>query len=281
MNGVNLSFLSNDTGYVLALDRSSIYKTNNGGISWDTIFAPFLYSCSEIFFTNETTGWVGGVAFDSGTGNIGAVISKTTNGGNDWFEQFNNSDIGNHTGISSLYFINADHGWATSQGYLLHTTNGGENWEEQLYDTSASNFYEGLLGVNFVDENFGWAVGKKGIILHTTNGGVTFIEEESNLTQLNSFLLSQNYPNPFNPSTTIKYEIPERGFVTLKVYDILGNEIATLVNEEKLAGSYEVEFSAKGGYASSGNAYNLPSGIYFYSLSSGNFFSTKKMILLK
>ena len=82
----------------------------------------------------------------------------------------------------------------------------------------------------------------------------------------------QNFPNPFNPSTTIYYSIPEISFVTLKVYDVLGIEITTLVNEEKPAGSYEVEFSAAGG---------LPSGVYFYLLNSGNVIETKKMILLK
>jgi len=86
-----------------------------------------------------------------------------------------------------------------------------------------------------------------------------------------SYTVSQNYPNPYNPSTTISYEIPERNIVTIKIYDVLGNEIVTLLNEEKPAGSYEVEFTAT----------NLASGVYFYSLASGNFFSTKKMILLK
>jgi hypothetical protein len=85
------------------------------------------------------------------------------------------------------------------------------------------------------------------------------------------FLLSQNYPNPFNPSTKIKYSIPQTSNVVIKVYDILGNEIETLVNEEKLAGNYSVEF----------NAANLPSGVYFYRLIAGNFTSTKKMLLLK
>jgi len=85
------------------------------------------------------------------------------------------------------------------------------------------------------------------------------------------FSLEQNYPNSFNPSTKIRYELPERSFVTIKVYDVLGEEVATLVNEEKSAGNYEVEFDAAG----------LSSGIYFYTLSTGNFLSTKKMILLR
>ncbi|MEJ2105450.1 MAG: T9SS type A sorting domain-containing protein, partial [Ignavibacteriaceae bacterium] len=91
----------------------------------------------------------------------------------------------------------------------------------------------------------------------------------------NDFLLEQNYPNPFNPSTKIRFVIASTAkqsqFVTLKVYNILGNEVATLVNEEKSAGNYEVEFDATG----------LPSGIYFYKLHAGNFVETKKMVLLQ
>jgi hypothetical protein len=85
------------------------------------------------------------------------------------------------------------------------------------------------------------------------------------------FTLEQNYPNPFNPETNIRFRIPEFGHVSLKVYDILGNEIATLVNEEKPAGSYEVDF----------NASALPSGVYFYRLEANGFSQTKKMILMK
>jgi len=85
------------------------------------------------------------------------------------------------------------------------------------------------------------------------------------------YILSQNYPNPFNPSTTIKYAIPKLSFVTIKVYDVLGSEVITLVNEEKPQGKYEVEFTAK----------NLPSGIYFYRIQTGSFNQTKKMILLR
>jgi hypothetical protein len=106
---------------------------------------------------------------------------------------------------------------------------------------------------------------------------VTNLDESEQ--KLTSFYLSQNYPNPFNPVTKIKYTIPSVTLrqaqsdilVTLKVYDILGREVATLVNEEKPAGEYEVEF----------NAANLPSGIYFYQINAGNFVETKKMVLLK
>ncbi len=107
------------------------------------------------------------------------------------------------------------------------------------------------------------------------------VDVENKLINVNNFSLQQNFPNPFNPSTKISFQIAESGFTSLKIYDVLGNEVATLVNEEKPAGSYEVEFSAIGGSASGGNAYTITSGIYFYKLQSGNFIETRKMILLK
>ena len=101
------------------------------------------------------------------------------------------------------------------------------------------------------------------------SGAATTVEEELNNPK--EFYLTQNYPNPFNPTTIVQYAVSSRQFVTLKVYDVLGNELATLVNEEKPIGSYEVEFNATG----------LPSGIYFYRLKAGSFFETKKMVLMK
>ncbi len=95
------------------------------------------------------------------------------------------------------------------------------------------------------------------------------------------FYLSQNYPNPFNPTSKIRFQIAKGGFVSLRVYDVLGNEVATLLNEEKPAGSYEVEFSAIGGSAAGEDVYNLSSGIYFYQLKSKDITITKKMILMR
>ncbi len=95
--------------------------------------------------------------------------------------------------------------------------------------------------------------------------------DDNLITNPNEFYLAQNYPNPFNPSTSIKYAIGNKQFVTLKVYDVLGNEVATLTNEEKSAGIYSVTFDAS----------KLASGIYFYTLRAGNFVETKKLILMK
>jgi hypothetical protein len=115
-----------------------------------------------------------------------------------------------------------------------------------------------------------------GIIEGVFYGDSTVLSIESLDEQnVRDFSLLQNYPNPFNPTTTIRFTISDLRFTILKVYDVLGNEIATLVNEEKSAGEYEVEFSTGLIYQT------LPSGIYFYQLKAGNFVETKKMILLK
>jgi Secretion system C-terminal sorting domain len=106
-----------------------------------------------------------------------------------------------------------------------------------------------------------------------TSGAITGIypyESNSN-NQPNEFALNQNYPNPFNPSTRIQYQVSSISQVIVKVFDVLGNEVTTLVNEEKSAGIYEVEF----------NANELTSGIYFYKMQTGSFVETKKMILIK
>ena len=87
----------------------------------------------------------------------------------------------------------------------------------------------------------------------------------------NEFALKQNYPNPFNPSTKIEYQLPSEEKVSIRIFDILGNEVAQLVNEKIAAGVHTVEFDAA----------NLPSGIYFYQISAGQYSQTKKLMLLK
>jgi len=106
--------------------------------------------------------------------------------------------------------------------------------------------------------------------VYLTPGSVTGTQHD-NLSLPGAFSLSQNYPNPFNPTTKITYELPKTSDVKLKVYDILGREVAVLVNGEKLKGKYEIEF----------NASYLASGVYFYKLQAGNFTQTKKLVLLK
>lgn len=103
----------------------------------------------------------------------------------------------------------------------------------------------------------------------STEISLTNVDKETEM--VSSFRLHQNYPNPFNPLTTIGYQIPDAGYVTLKIFDVLGNDISTLANEFKPAGKYEVSFDAS----------SLASGVYYYQLRAGNFIKTKKMILIR
>ncbi len=165
-----------------------------------------------------------------------------------------------------------------SQGTILKTYNAGANWQQQISGTTLK-----LNKVHFKDFDFGFAVGENGIILRTTSGGepVTLVENENQ--SPHSFELFQNYPNPFNPTTKIKFTIPaviaseakQSQLVTLKVYDVLGNEITTLVNEVLPAGEYEIEFSPESSIK------HPASGIYFYQLKAGSFIQTKKMLMIK
>ena len=114
----------------------------------------------------------------------------------------------------------------------------------------------------------GWDIYAK--IVSWNWNGVTDVEIIDN-NMLAEFSLSQNYPNPFNPSTTIRWQMPETGLVTLKIYDVLGREVTTLINRELTAGEHKTIFDSK----------NFSSGIYFYQLKAGKFIQAKKMILLK
>ncbi|MCJ7554755.1 MAG: T9SS type A sorting domain-containing protein [Ignavibacteriaceae bacterium] len=122
--------------------------------------------------------------------------------------------------------------------------------------------------VNYANDQSVWSEDPFMFIIEIDK--VVGVEDEANLTPQN-FMLNQNYPNPFNPSTKISYALRESGFVNLKVYDVLGNEVATLVNTTKQAGNHSVEF----------NAVDLPSGVYFYTLQVNGFSDSKKMLLLK
>lgn len=123
----------------------------------------------------------------------------------------------------------------------------------------------------YIDKhNNKWLGYNNGYVVKYTGDNITDVKDDKQDIPDNYFL-SQNYPNPFNPTTVINYQIPQRGFVTLKIFDVLGKEVATLVNEEKSAGNYEVDFSSKG----------LASGVYIYTMKVNDFVDSKKMILLR
>ena len=225
-------------------------------------------------------GWCVGSPTGAGTwDSSGCMIIKTIDG-HVWEEQVNpvRGTSGTLMAVKALSNLQV---WAVgTSGVILHTTDGGENWFRE--GEGLSN--EMLYGIWVVSPQEVYVTGNSRTLLKY--GLLTDVEQQP--TQPTEFKLEQNYPNPFNPVTTIRYTIPtppsssplakgrnEVGFVSLKVYDILGNEIATLVDEEKAPGTYEVEFNE------ASSIRNPASGIYFYQLRAGGYLETKKMILMK
>ena len=145
--------------------------------------------------------------------------------------------------------------YSSGSGLTAGSSNGGEELV--------------TMSVDAANTLHGFGVGNNGNIIKYVYQKPSNVPPEPG--KISSFYLSQNYPNPFNPATTINYQIPELNFVTIKIYDVLGKEAATLVNEEKPAGNYQIEF----------NGANLPSGIYFYRIQAYDYVETRKMVLLK
>jgi hypothetical protein len=154
-----------------------------------------------------------------------------------------------------------------SNGMIFKTTDGGDTWTASTVPTTRT-----LNAIYFYSERRGFAVGDSGTIFYTNNGGDLVVDvgkEPSPAPQ--EFLLGQNYPNPFNAATVISYKLKMKSFITVTVMDLLGREVAMLVNEEKPAGSYSVRW----------NAANFPSGVYFYRLTAGSFSETKRLSLIR
>jgi len=301
-----LFFPNINTGY--ACGKNYIIKTTNGGINWLLNYSlPNTYNFTGVFFTDTIVGYIVGYSNGDTT-----VFLKTTDGGSSWSSQFSTTNpYGNP---SSLFFINANTGMAGSSRYIYKTTDSGLNWFIRSTPTANSinsiyfssiaigygacsggqiikttdggdNWYiqypittNSLYAIFFINDNTGYACGFSTVLKTTNGGGPPIGIKPIGIEVPKTFSLSQNYPNPFNPVTTICYDLPISGYVKLTIFDILGREIKVLINEKQSAGKYEAEWD--------GSYYT--SGIYFYRLevrqagsSTGDFVTTKKMVLLK
>ncbi len=241
------------------------YLTTNGGTSWLLRTTALVNGT----FTN-------GIAF-SDDKNTGVVISstslptiaRTTNAGATFTNISTGVSATAGTQMKWLRNSNTVYSAATTgaSGCIIKSTNGGLNWVTQT--TNSLNNLSSLDFYQFGNVVYGYAVGLDGSVVKIVET-ITGVENPS--TNLPSqYSLEQNYPNPFNPTTNINFSLPKASDVSLKVYDALGNEVMSLVNEFKNAGTHSVIV----------NASNLTSGIYFYKLQAGEFVSTKKLTLIK
>ena len=308
-----ISFINKDTGWISTL--TGIYKTTNAGVS--NIFLSNTVNCGKIVFLKENySGEFSGFIISSG------ALFKSTNSGMNWVNVPNPLGSGNY---NSIFFLNKDTGWTYivhNPSRILSTTNGGSNWVTQYVDSNNysvsefffANYLKGLgagggfyklyatsnggfnwgtqslpviapYQLSFIDSLIGWCANyySSNLIAKTTNGGgaITYIGIDSNNSTIPiSYKLNQNYPNPFNPNTTISFSLLKENYVTLKIYDITGKEIIILYGNKFLqTGNYKanIDFNYK----------NIPSGVYFYTLTvygksnSAVFKETKKMLYLK
>lgn len=276
--------------------RWSLWKTTNGGVNWDStgLYLPangaeagwnngMYISGSNIWFNTNAvriyystnggssftaqtvpgSGTFGTIWFNSLTAGIasyGTFLIGTTNSGTTWtpLTLTGTGNINGITGSGSTWFV------CRSATTISKSTNGGTTWTTD-YTAPAGNYTHMAKAFN---GNRIWAI--------RINGGISKTDQLIGITPItgevpNSYKLSQNYPNPFNPTTKIEFAIPGSSNVVLKVYNMLGKEVSVVYNGYLAAGRYSVDFDAA----------SLSSGIYFYTLSAGNFAETKKMTLLK
>ena len=283
------AFVASDTNLfvgagngVYGTQPGGIFRSTNNGSSWTSVNSGLTnIDVHALCISRNETNDINIFAGTSGG------IFRSSNNGTNW--QAVNTGLTN----SDVYCfaVSGTNIFAGTRGGVFLSTNNGSSWtevNEGLMNTNIS-----ALAVNadniFAGTSTVWYSGPigQGIWRRALSEVITSIDEFS-LEIPKNFILYQNFPNPFNPTTKIKYTIPNYngpllggvrgGLITLKVYDVLGREAATLVNETKQPGEYEVEF----------NAANLPSGVYFYQLKvvpfgrqAGEFISTRKMILIK
>ena len=277
-----------------------LYQSRNYGISWDWIYSG-LYHCETYFrlatdnnnniyaakysglirfnkvsnktveslgseLSDSTYKFIYSVATDSTdiviAGSVGKIYQSTDSGSN-WtsFTQ----GLTNSTFTNMLCYRKGCFAATSSDGFF-YSTDRGLTWT--LQNDGLTNTQILTMTIN---PNREILLGTSGGGIFQSSGLVTSISNSDHKSTPSMFRLSQNYPNPFNPSTTISFTLPSRSFVTLKVFDIIGREIATIVSEELPAGNYSKQW----------NAANMSSGIYFYRLEAGSFTETKKLVLLR
>ena len=239
-----------------------ILFSSDNGLNWASQIDSGLYynSLNDICFINSTTGWaVGDNGFILHTTNSGVPIVLTsftaTSNSNEVILNWSTATETNNRGFEILRFTQNDNsGWQTI-GFVpgFGTTTKPKSYRYTDSKVSTEKYTYRLKQIDF-DGSYEYSM-----------------EVEVEVSVPLKFSLEQNYPNPFNPNTQISYQLPVNCGVKLKVLDILGSEVAVLVNEYKIVGKYDVEF----------NASSLSSGVYFYQLKAGNYIDTKKMMLIK
>jgi photosystem II stability/assembly factor-like uncharacterized protein len=295
------SLAINDSGHIF-IGRGAmgvgILRSTDNGASWINTGL----DCNTLALAINASSTI----FAGGWGSAGTGVFRSTDNGSSWTKT--GSLVGGFYPVNTLAISPAGHIFAATTSYgVFHTTDNGAHWIWSSFGnirTSyvtrlainasghifAGTFSEGVYrstddGANWTTVNSGLtndtvvsiAISASGTIFTVTQNGLfRSVQSTTSVRDLAAdapmrFSLDQNYPNPFNPTTTIRFTVPENGFTSLKVYNVLGQEVETLVNAQVKVGSNEKTFDAR----------NLTSGVYFYKLASGSNSMIKKMMLLK
>jgi len=268
-----------------------VYKSTNNGLIWSqtALNNRFIYALATMdsyllagtssfgfqFSSNNGTSWTEAGFTNQNVFAIAVIDNNIFVSARD--SVFRTTDLGiTWTPASNNLPTNKVLTFAVYENNLFASTLGFGVWLSTDFGGNWTNESEGF---DFAQEAFALIVNEpylfagrqfSGVWRRLLSQMVTSVELINNQIP-NDFILKQNYPNPFNPSTNIEYSIPSESFVELKVYDVLGDDVASLVNEQQQAGVYRADFTAS----------NLSSGVYFYKLQAGSFIETKKMILLR
>lgn len=256
-------------GFGLNAGAARIYMTTNGGTSWFVgnlgITGVFV---SGFAFSEDK---MRGIAVSSTSL---PTLSRTTNGGTTWSPVNTGLGIGGGVSVKWIPGTNVCYvaGGTGAGGVIGKSTDGGATWSQMttssLTGVAHFEFYTAVTADGITA--YGYAICTDGSVLKLVDA-ITSTGNNNGVIP-NDYKLEQNFPNPFNPTTTIKFSIPSASHVTLKVYNALGKEVASIVDGYKKAGEYSEGFAA---------STNLNSGIYFYKLTADNFTDTKKMMLIK
>ena len=268
-NLIDCHFFNKDSGFVVGGSPDGVFNSNDitvkvvilftsdGGNSWQTKFTGKTQGewGWKISFPSRQFGYVSVENFNS------ASVIKTIDGGNSWSQRI----IKGISDLEGIGFINENMGWIAARTSEKLTTNGGNTWQDVNIGNQINRF-------QFFGDTLGYASGNT--VYKYTRQSATDVKPQK--TQPKSFFLSQNYPNPFNPSTTIQYTLPESGNVLVRIYDGLGKELRTILNEYQSGGTHEVKWDGKDAF---GNI--VSSGFYIYRIDAGNKAESKMMLLLK
>ena len=233
----------------LAGEGGVIYSSIDGGATFLTQETQTINDLKSIYMFDDMIGYAAG---ENNT------LFFTNSGGKGW----DIMNTGITQGLNGVYFVTPKIGWTIGEkGGIFNTINSGILWEPQKTGIQTE-----LKGLCFSNLQRGWAVGINGVIMRWIDKSAPL-----EITKSETAVLDQNYPNPFNPSTKISFNIPVNGFVSLKIFDISGKQVAELVNSTLVAGNYIIDW----------NANRISSGIYFYRLETGTFNQTRRMLLIK